>query len=51
MLRQLVLSLFITHADCQLNKTGRLTNEPIYRQYPVRDHWCVNFMRRPVSRP
>jgi hypothetical protein len=49
MLRQLILSLFITHTECNLNKTGRLTNETIYREYPVRGNWCANLLRRPPS--
>ncbi len=48
-LRQLLLSLFITHADCDLNKTGRLINENIYREYPLRGYWCANLVRRPLS--
>jgi hypothetical protein len=49
MLRNLVLSLFITHADCNLNKTGRLVNENIYHEYPVRGYWCADLVRRPLS--
>ena len=48
MFRQLLLSLFITHADCALNKTGRLAvNERVHRDYPVRGNWCANLVRRP----
>ena len=49
LLRQLVLSLFITHADCDLNKTGRLIDEEIFREYPFRGYWCANLVRRPSS--
>ena len=47
LLRQLILSLLITHADCHLNKTGRLVNENSYRPHPVRGQWCANLVRRP----
>ena len=47
MLRQLLLSLFITHADCALNKTGRLIDASTHREYPVRGNWCANLVRRP----
>ena len=45
---QLVLSLFITHADCDLNKTGRLVDEEIYREYPFRGFWYSHLERRPL---
>lgn len=47
--RQLILSLFITHADCDLNKTGRLINEIIYREYTIRGYWCADLVRRPLA--
>lgn len=50
LLRQLILSLLITHADCRLNKTGRLTNEIIGRPPPpVRSQWCANLVRRSLD--
>lgn len=49
MFRQLVLSLFITHADCDLNQTGRIVDETIYREYPLRGFWCSDLLRRPAS--
>ena len=47
--RQLVLSLFIAHADCGLNKTGRIIDEDVFREYCVRGYWCAHLVRRPLS--
>ena len=49
MFRQLILSLFITHTDCNLNKTGRLIVDTSYQQYAFRGYWCSNLVRRPSS--
>ncbi|CAF1338839.1 unnamed protein product [Adineta steineri] len=48
MFQQLILSLFITHADCQLNKSGRLITDINFHPYPVRRNWCAGLCRRPL---
>ena len=47
--KKFIESLFITHAECQLNKDGRLINQQISHDYPARGHWYRGLIRRPSS--
>ncbi|CAF4337362.1 unnamed protein product, partial [Adineta steineri] len=39
LVRQFIESLFITHAECQLNRNGRLTNQYFPQDYSNRGQW------------
>ncbi|CAF4145563.1 unnamed protein product [Adineta steineri] len=39
LVRQFIESLFITHAECQLNRNGRLINQYFHQDYSVRGQW------------
>jgi hypothetical protein len=48
LLSQLVLSLFVTHAECKLNEMNeKLLTENIHRPYPFRGTWCEKLIRPP----
>ncbi|CAF4217235.1 unnamed protein product [Adineta steineri] len=39
LVRKFIESLFITHAECQLNRNGRLINQYFHQDYSVRGQW------------
>ncbi|CAF1489062.1 unnamed protein product [Adineta steineri] len=49
LVRQFIESLFITHAECQLNRNGRLINQYFHQDYSVRGQWYRGLASRRPS--
>jgi hypothetical protein len=47
LLAQVLLSLFVTHADCRLNASKHLIHVNRHRDYPFRGLWCADLVRPP----
>lgn len=43
---QLIESLFITHAECKLNKIGNLVYDNADPNHALRGSWCANLTHR-----